>query len=188
MRSISMNFQQVRAGLRAGVRGAEIEFTEQLKYVAEEVLYKLAYWSPQWTGNFAANWVLGVNKYDYTSYSTALKTFSPRFDTEERKSTEYNWKAKQLHDEMAINYMKKLNKDAIASIRSYKSKLYYTNNTPYAENVATDVDDSGRSPYLRAFHRVLPHPIPIASAKAELTGGKLGMIAREGRRAMRSKP
>lgn len=206
---IKWNFKQFTKDIDAGVRGAEIEFTRQLQFVAEKTLEKLASYSPQWSGNFAANWALGVNKYNYTDYDDSLKgdfeqdkadlqkIRSDRAErarlaavsgvTQAQRNLGLDSGVKFRGDREAIDQCLANNADNIASITSYKSRLFYSNQTPYGKNIAINTREDGKSPYLRPGNWVAPHPIPIGAVQADLAGAGLGALAREGRRAMRSK-
>jgi len=139
----------------------------------------LAEASPQWTGQFAASWQvdLGFTQGAGGRFVTRTRTDTAGGsykggaggydDTGKRK----DFRPLQMGDPAAVNHAMLNNWDRIESIKSLKTRVSLYNAVPYASNVETNTDESGKSPYLRPYNYVhYGDLIPIDYVKEQLRG------------------
>lgn len=116
--------------------------------------------SPQWSGNFAANWVfdrgVGAPTYKYRAFN---KDYSGGFVPGTGK-----WRG----DPEAVAEAFRRNRYELQNITGARltESITFQNNTPYAHAIAINRSWEEYLPFLRAGNYVDPTPIPLAGAMA----------------------
>ena len=122
MLKLKSNAKAFSSQLKAAFAGVETKLDSVCRVRAEGVFHDIVENTPQWTGNLAGNWRLGVGQPDTSftvrtefPYSESLREF-------------------QRGDDPAVSEALTLAQTAITNI-SYKSTVFITNQSPIAQAV-----------------------------------------------------
>lgn len=151
------NYDEFVRGLDKALDDVEFKLDTAFREFVDRCLFSAAWASPQWSGNFAANWSLGFADGDYKyeefdATGLALTDFSnPDFNAANI------W---FRGGEPAIAEALRRNRDFLMHL-SHTESIFLGNLTPYGEAVATNEKEDGSGAFLRAGNYIDPRPYPL---------------------------
>ncbi len=148
------NLEEFTRQLDRFVNEVESDWGEKHQSFAFKVFYQILETSPQWSGNFTANWVLSIGspEFRYSEYSS-IGDGSPVF----------------RGDYQAVGEALSRNSSAINYVVAPHMEYFITNSTPYGDVIAANNDPlrgAGTS-HLRPLNYFDPTPIPLGHVMLE---------------------
>lgn len=145
------NIAEFCAGIERYVDETESEWTRIYGRFAQNVFMEILDTSPQWSGNFVANWAVSVGYVDvrYQEYSIDEVSIPSLMGRPEAIAEAMDRNADFMQRDFPV---------------LLSQVTYITNNTPYGEIIASnsDPDNSGyATTFLRLGNYINPAPIPI---------------------------
>lgn len=146
------NLDEFCRGLIAAVDAIEADWSAKYRYWVMELFQEILEGSPQWSGNFAANW--NVSK---GAFSSAYAPFNEG-EKDARFRGHYD----------AVFQAQARSKATLDSL-TLRDQVFINNLTPYGVNVARNELEYTKMPFLRAGNYIDPRPYPLGNAMQQAT-------------------
>ncbi len=145
------NLEEFTSGILAYCDEVERDWEAELRTITRRILTALAETSPQWTGNFAANWYVMQGE---QSRRYAWWNKDPS-DTGARHPEFFRG------DQPAVMAALNRNQEAIGKLKLSARSVFFTNNTPYGDVIAENKERPSGGTFLRPRNFLDPRPVPV---------------------------
>lgn len=145
------NLSEFNSALDSALAAMEREVTHALRGFTVTVFRELVENSPQWSGNLAANWNIGINSEstEYTELSD--KTGSWYGHSDQQHHGDFQPFVRGAPYAVGVAIGKNLPRTRAIGLRD---TVFINNNTPYLDHVEADESDEGKSPYIRPENKI----------------------------------
>ncbi len=147
----TLNLSEFDTALDRALDALEREVTFAFRGFTVTVFRELVENSPQWSGNLAANWNIGINapSPEYSEMSTKTGSWYGHADQQHRGAFDPFVRGAPFAVGVALG--RNLPKTRVIK---FNDTVYLSNNTPYLHHVAADESDDGKSPYIRPENKI----------------------------------
>jgi len=133
----------------------EREFSRDYRIFVLLSIRKLAEYSPQWSGNFAANWSASINSQSYFKYEM--------FDATTGALTSFDAANIQFRGDIpAIEEAVRRNESYLSTL-DLTDIVYIDNLTPYGDEIAENRREGTEATFLRPGNYINPMPYPLGA-------------------------
>ncbi|WP_454735369.1 hypothetical protein [Cupriavidus necator] len=145
------NLSEFNSALDSALAAMEREVTHSLRGFAVTVFRELVENSPQWSGNLAANWNIGINvpSHEYTELVDKAGSWYGHAD--QQHHGDFVAHVRGAHYAVGVSIGKNLPRTRAIGLRD---TVFINNNTPYLHHVEADESDEGESPYIRPENKI----------------------------------
>lgn len=146
-----LNLSEFNSGVDAALAAIERDVTHALRGFATTVFRELVENSPQWSGNLAANWNIGINapSGDYNELVDKTGAWYGHADQQHRGDFDPRVRGHAY----AVGVAMGRNLPQLRAV-GLRDTVHIGNNTGYLERVEDDESDSGKSPYIRPENKI----------------------------------